>query len=59
MDKKFCKCLKTDDKDEYWGYWLECECGYKGNVEYAKYCGGCGKEIREVGIVEVEHYGQR
>ena len=61
MESNFCNCLKTSSEDEYWGCWLECECGYKSNVVYAKYCGGCGKEIRVVGIAKnsIEHYGQR
>ena len=56
----YCQCYRTRDKDEYWGYWLECECGYKSNVDYAKYCGGCGKELRIIGTIKnLEHYGQR
>ena len=60
MANNSCQCLKTAYKDEYWGYWLECECGYKSNVDYAKYCGGCGKELRIIGTTkDIEHYGQR
>ena len=57
----YCHCLKTQRPDEYWGHWLECECGFESNVEYAKYCGGCGKEIRIIGITKnkLEHFGQR
>lgn len=55
-----CECLKTNDKDEYWGYWLECECGYRSNTEGATYCGGCGNKIRIIGTTAgFEHYGER
>jgi hypothetical protein len=50
-ENKFCDCLTTDDKYDYWGYWRVCECGFN-NVEEAQYCGGCGKKINVVGITK-------
>ena len=50
-ENNICNCLKTDDKYEYWGYWVICECGYD-NIENAKYCGGCEKKINIIGITE-------
>lgn len=50
-EKNICNYLETDDKYEYWGYWVVCECGFN-NVEGAKYCGGCGKKINIVGVTE-------
>ena len=59
-EKFNCKCLKTNYEDEYWGYWLECECGYKNNTDYATYCGGCGRRIHIIGTTDhVPHLGQR
>lgn len=58
-NKETCKCLKTEFKDEYWGYWVECECGFTSNVEYATYCGGCGKKIEVVRTKTFEHFGER
>ena len=49
MEKETCNGLKTEYQDEYWGYWIKCECGYGGNLDDAKYCGGCGKKIQIVG----------
>lgn len=59
-EKEICKCFKSEDKDEYWGYWLECECGYNSNVEHATYCGGCGKKIEVIGRIKNPlHFGER
>jgi hypothetical protein len=52
-----CRCLKTEDYKEYWGQWIECDCGFTSNVEHAKYCGGCGKEIEVVGVKPSEWEG--
>ena len=52
MEKETCNCLLTAYKDEYWGYWISCECGYNNNVEGAEYCGGCGKKILIIGTNE-------
>lgn len=57
MEEVKCKCLKTEDYKEYWGQWIICECGFESNVEYAKYCGGCGKEIEVTGIKPSEWEG--
>ena len=43
-----CECLKTTYQDEYWGYWIKCECG-SSSPEYSNYCSGCGKKIKIVG----------
>lgn len=60
LEVDYCKCMKTKDKDEYWGYWLECECGYKSNTDGATYCGGCGKKIKIIGnTTKFEHFGER
>lgn len=60
MEEKVAKCFKSVFKDEYWGYWLECECGYKSNVDGADYCGGCGKKIEVVGVADdFPHFGER
>lgn len=48
---EYCNCLKTDDKYEYWGHLVVCECGFY-NIECAEYCSGCGKKINVVGITE-------
>ena len=57
--KETCRCLKTKSCDEYWGKWLECECGYTSNTTGAKYCGGCGKKIEVIGIIgEQAHFGE-
>lgn len=42
---RFSQCYKSEDKDEYWGYWIKCACGFDLNVESAKFCSGCGKKI--------------
>lgn len=47
------KCLLTDDKYEYWGYWIICKCGFN-NVECSEYCAGCGKLIEIDGKTEEE-----
>lgn len=52
-NKNSCKCLKESNRDGYWGHWLGCECGYNKNVEGAKYCGGCGKKISVVDVIEI------
>lgn len=43
------ECYKSEDKDEYWGYWIKCECGYDMNTSGANFCGGCGKKINVIG----------
>ena len=59
-ETNYCQCKQTKDKDEYWGYWVECECGYKLNITGATYCGGCGKRIQIIGTTsEFTHYGER
>lgn len=59
-ETNYCNCERTKDKDEYWGYWIECECGYKSNTDGATYCGGCGKRIRVIGTTAgFEHHGER
>lgn len=57
---KYANCTLTG-YDEYWGKWLECECGYKNNTDGAKYCGGCGKLIKvvEENDNQTFHYGNR
>ena len=49
---EFCDCFKSEDKDEYWGHWIKCECGYDANTTAAKFCGGCGKKINVVGTMD-------
>lgn len=44
------QCYESDDKLEYWGFWIECECGYSRNTKGAKFCGGCGKKINVIGV---------
>ena len=46
-----CNCFETDDKYEYWGYWIICKCGFN-NVKGAKFCSGCGKKINVIGTTE-------
>ena len=46
------KCYKSEDKDEYWGHWIKCECGFDLNTEGAKFCGGCGKAIKVFGSMD-------
>ncbi len=54
-----CRCLETEFYDEYWGKWLECECGYTSNTASAKYCGGCGKKIEVIGVIGKQaHFGE-
>ena len=50
-EEETCNCLKTSFKDEYWGYWLKCECGCS-SPEYSNYCSGCGKKINVIGVKE-------
>lgn len=60
LEANYCQCMRTEDKDEYWGYWLECECGYKSNTDGATYCGRCGKKIQIISTTaKFEHYGER
>ena len=40
-----CNCRKTSFKNEYWGYWIKCECG-SSSPGYSTYCTGCGKKIK-------------
>ena len=47
-EEETCECLKTTYKDEYWGYWIECECG-GSSPEWSNYCNKCGKKIKIVG----------
>lgn len=56
-DKEKCKCLKTEDENEYWGNWILCECGYKQNTVHATFCGGCGRKIEIIGVKESEWSG--
>lgn len=59
-ETNYCQCKRTKYKDEYWGHWIECECGYKSNTDGATYCGGCGKKIQIIGTTaEFEHFGER
>ena len=59
-EKNTCRCLRESDKEEYWGFWLDCECGYKLNVEQAVYCGGCGKKINVIGTIgEPTNWGRQ
>ena len=51
VEEETCNCLKTSFKDEYWGYWLKCECGHS-SPEYSNYCSGCGKKINVIGVKE-------
>jgi hypothetical protein len=46
------QCHKSKEKDEYWGYWIKCECGYDMNTSGAEFCGGCGKKINVVGTMD-------
>jgi hypothetical protein len=58
-NKEICRCLETKSCDEYWGKWLECECGYTSNTASARYCGGCGKKIEVIGVVgNQSHFGE-
>lgn len=57
MEKERIRATRSKDKDEYWGYWLICDCGYEYNTEEATFCGGCGKEIIE--SREVKRRGYR
>ena len=50
-EEETCNCLKTSFKDEYWGYWLKCECGHS-SPEYSNYCTGCGRKIKILGVKE-------
>ena len=50
-EEETCDCLKTTYKDEYWGYWIKCECG-SSSPAYSNYCSGCGKKIKIVGEKE-------
>lgn len=44
-----CECIKETQKDEYYGYWIKCECG-GFTTEGSKYCPDCGKKIKIVGF---------
>lgn len=59
-ERDYCNCQRTEDMDEYYGYWIECECGFKSNTNGADYCGGCGKRIRVTGYMKkFKHFGER
>ena len=47
-EEETCECFKTTQKDEYYGYWIKCECG-GFTTEGSKYCPDCGKKIKIVG----------
>ena len=52
MQEASVRVTRSKDKDEYWGYWFICECGYEYNTEEATFCGGCGRKMIEYEILK-------